>query len=61
MIAANVRYLFSMIEEGFCGNTGGVARAGECVYMSYTETANRHNADLNNVSPNRVGGHRGVM
>lgn len=45
-----------MIEEGFCGNTGGVARAGECIYMSYTETANRHNADLNNVSPNRVGG-----
>lgn len=55
MINASVRCPFSMIEEGLgdCGTGGGVARAGECIYM-YTETANKHSADLNNVSPNRI-------
>jgi len=36
-----------------CGIEGVVAKAGECIYV-YTETANKHSADLNNVSPNRV-------
>lgn len=57
MINASVRCLFSLIEEGLVGwlwhSGGGVARAGECIYM-YTETANKHSADLNNVSPNRI-------
>lgn len=38
---------------GGCGIRGGVARAGECIYR-YTETANKHSADLNNVLPNRI-------
>lgn len=57
MINASVRCLFSLIEEGFveggCGIGGTIARAGECIYM-YTETANKHSADLNNVSPNGI-------
>lgn len=53
MINASIRCLFSTIEEGCVGWHRGVARAGECIYM-YTETANKHSADLNNVSPNRI-------
>lgn len=48
MINAGIRCLFSMIEEGSrrgtaaqvgCHKSGG--GEGECIYMSYTETANK--------------------